>query len=77
LVVTNLFNNSSQDSTSNETVYTASNQNPARTMQSFNPFTTEPVEGVHYELSPDFGRPLEVSDYQAPREFFVGFGFRF
>jgi hypothetical protein len=76
-VVNNLFNNSGQDSTSNETVYTASNQNPGRTMQPFNPFTTQPVEGVHFELSPDFGHALETADYQAPRQFYVGLGFRF
>jgi outer membrane receptor protein involved in Fe transport len=76
-VVSNLFNNSGQDNTSNQTVYTASNQNPARTMQAFNPFTTEPVEGVHYELSADFGKALSADDYQRPREFYFGGGFRF
>ncbi|MBP1606017.1 MAG: hypothetical protein H6Q08_1391 [Acidobacteria bacterium] len=77
LVAINLFNNSGQDGTSNQTVYTASNQNPSRTMQTFNPFTTEPVEGVHYELSPDFGKALSADDYQRPREYYFGFGFRF
>jgi hypothetical protein len=77
VVVSNLFNNSARDGTGNETVYTAANQNPARTLQAFNPFTTVPVEGVHYELSPDFGVALESSDYQLPREYYVGFGFRF
>ncbi|MGE0453117.1 MAG: TonB-dependent receptor [Vicinamibacteria bacterium] len=77
VIVDNLFNQSAQDSSGNETVYTAGNQNPARTMQSFNPFTTEPVEGVHYELGPDFGRPLAASDYQTPRTFQFAVGFRF
>jgi hypothetical protein len=76
-VVNNLFNNSGQDGTSNETVYTASNQNPSRTMRAFNPFTETPVEGVHYELSPDFGKALSADDYQRPREYYFGFGFRF
>ena len=76
-VINNLFNTSGQDSTSNETVYTASNQNPGRTLQAFNPFITTPVEGTHYELSPDFGKALSADDYQRPREFFFGGGFRF
>jgi len=77
VIVDNLFNQSAQDSSGNETVYTFGNQNPARTMQSFNPFTTQPVEGVHYELGPDFGRPLAASDYQSPRTFQFAVGFRF
>ena len=72
-----VFNNSAQDDTTDETVYTASNQNPGRTMQPFNPFTTQPIEGVHYELSPNFGQPLEADDYQNPRKWYFGFGFRF
>jgi hypothetical protein len=76
-VVNNLFNNSGQDGTSNETVYTASNQNPGRTLQPFNPFTETPVEGVHYELSPDFGQALSADEYQRPREYYFGLGFRF
>jgi hypothetical protein len=58
-------------------VYNASNQNPERTMQAFNPFTTEPVEGVHYQLGPNFGKPISSSAYQTPRDWYVGVGFRF
>ncbi len=76
-VVDNLFNQSAQDDTTNETVFTAANQNPARTLRAFNPFTETPVEGVHYQLSPDFGRPLEAADYQLPRSFYLAVGFRF
>jgi hypothetical protein len=76
-IVNNVFNNSGQDNTSNETIYTASNQNPAGTMRAFNPFTETPVEGVHYQLGPEFGRALSADDYQRPREFMVAAGFRF
>lgn len=77
LVVDNLFNQAAQDGSGDETVFTASNQNPGRTLQAFNPFTTTPVEGVHYELSPSFGRPISADDYQSPRSFFFALGFRF
>jgi hypothetical protein len=76
-VVENLFDQSAQDGSGNETVLTASNQNAARTLQAFNPFTTTPVLGVHYELGPDFGRPISADDYQNPRSVYFSIGFRF
>jgi outer membrane receptor for ferrienterochelin and colicin len=77
IIVDNLFNQSAQDSSGDETVFTAGNQNPAGTMQTFNPFTTQPVQGVNYELGPNFGRPLEAADFQLPRTFTFAVGFRF
>lgn len=77
VIVDNLFNQSAQDTTSDETVFTAANQNPARTLQPFNPFTMQPVQGVHYELGPNFGQPLEAADFQVPRTFTFALGFRF
>ncbi len=76
-VLENLFDQSAQDRSGNETVFTFSNQNPARTLQRFNPFTETPVEGVHYQLGPDFGRGVEAADYQIPRTFSFAVGFRF
>ena len=76
-VVNNMFNNTGQDGTSNQTVFTASNQNPARTLVAFDPFNTTPVEGVHYQLSDQFGAALSADDYQPARTFFFGGGFRF
>jgi hypothetical protein len=46
-------------------------------MQAFNPFTTTPVDGVHYQRGPDFGRALSADDYQSPRSFYFALGFRF
>jgi hypothetical protein len=43
----------------------------------FNPFTDEPVRGVHYELPPTFGKPTSAADYQLPRTFRVSMGVRF
>ena len=77
IVVDNLFNQAAQVSTGNQTVFSASNQNASRTMQAFNPFTTAPVEGINYQLGPDFGRALSASDYQTARSCFVSLGFKY
>ena len=45
--------------------------------QAFNPFTTTPVEGVHWAKSPTFGRALNRFAYTTPRTFSVNFGVRF
>jgi hypothetical protein len=43
----------------------------------FNPFTETPVEGVHWRLGNDFGKPLSPAAFQAPRTFLFSVGFRF
>ena len=50
---------------------------PARGLARFNPFTEKPVEGTHYILGPNFGKPDDESDYQTPRTFRVSLGLRF
>jgi hypothetical protein len=45
--------------------------------QPFNPFTTTPIEGVHWDKSPTFGRALNRFAYTTPRTFSVNFGVRF
>jgi Carboxypeptidase regulatory-like domain/TonB-dependent Receptor Plug Domain/TonB dependent receptor len=45
--------------------------------QAFNPFTTTPVRGVHWDYSPTFGQPLAFDDYQAARQFSFSAGIRF
>lgn len=46
-------------------------------LQDFDPFTTTPVEGVDFELSSNFGQPLNENDFQTPRTFRFSVGFRF
>ncbi len=46
-------------------------------LAAFNPFTTAPVRGVHWDLGSDFGQPTEAADYQVPRTFRFSVGFRF
>jgi outer membrane receptor for ferrienterochelin and colicin len=46
-------------------------------LTAFNPFTTTPVEGVHYTFGPNFGKPTNREAYQDPREYRVSFGVRF
>ena len=77
VIVDNLFNQSAQTSSGNQTVFSAASQNPAGTMQAFNPFTTVPVEGLNYQLGPDFGRALSAGDYQSARSVYFSIGFRY
>jgi outer membrane receptor protein involved in Fe transport len=43
----------------------------------FNPFTTTPIEGVHWQKGPNFGKPVNQLDYQQPRTYRFSVGFRF
>jgi hypothetical protein len=43
----------------------------------FNPYTEEPVAGLHYVTGESFGEPVRSGDYQAPRTFQVSLGVRF
>lgn len=45
-------------------------------LQTFNPFTTTPVEGVHWRKGPNFGKPTSEGNLQDPREFVVSIGLR-
>jgi len=46
-------------------------------LSAFNPFTEKPVEHVHYEKGPNFGKADSEIDYQAPRTFRLSIGLRF
>ncbi len=46
-------------------------------MTPFNPFTTQPVEGVNWRKAPTFGQPTSRFAYQTPRTYQVAFGVRF
>ena len=63
----------------NQTVDTAVRTNITHPTlyQSFNPFTTTPVEGVHWAKSPTFGLALNRFAYTTPRTFRLTFGVRF
>ena len=43
----------------------------------FNPFTTDPVRGTHWDLAPTFGQPQNRFAYQIPRTFRLAVGIRF
>jgi outer membrane receptor protein involved in Fe transport len=45
--------------------------------QAFNPFTTVPVQGVHWNYGPNFGTALNRFAYTTPRMFRINFGIRF
>jgi hypothetical protein len=56
------------------TVQTNANVN---TIPAFNPFTTQPTEGVNWRKAPTFGQPLSRFAYQTPRTFQFSLGVRF
>jgi outer membrane receptor for ferrienterochelin and colicin len=45
--------------------------------QTFNPFTTAPVQGVNWDVAPTFGTALNRLAYTSPRALRVTFGVRF
>jgi hypothetical protein len=49
----------------------------ANILQTFNPFTTVPVEGVQWAKGANFGKALNRLAYTSPRGFRVSFGVRF
>jgi Carboxypeptidase regulatory-like domain/TonB-dependent Receptor Plug Domain len=46
-------------------------------LQPFDPAKQTPIEGVHYQLAPNFGQPLNNLAYQTPRTFRMSLGARF
>lgn len=72
-VCNNVFDEDSLTSF-NTTVLGKSNDS---SLQAFNPFTTEPVEGVHWKKGPSFGQATSPSSYQSPRTYYFSAGIRF
>ncbi len=58
----------------NTTVQTAVN---TATLQAFNPFTTTPIEGVHWRKGDQFGQAIARTAYTTPRTFRFSVGVRF
>lgn len=46
-------------------------------LEPFNPFTTKPVEGVHWRRGNNFGKPTNELHFQQPRTFRMSVGFKF
>ncbi|HNX49111.1 MAG TPA: TonB-dependent receptor [Thermoanaerobaculaceae bacterium] len=83
--VTNLFNEQGAE-TVDTTVLTRYNQ--AAAFARLDPFTETPREapqgssptaadGYHWQKGPNFGRAMQVTDFQTPRTFTLSFGVRF
>ncbi len=71
--VFNVFNNHAAIAV-DTTVLSAAN---ASGFQRFNPFTTQPVQGVNWNYGPNFGKARNAADYQTPRTFQLSVGARF
>lgn len=77
-VVANLFNQAAYTGGGTRTeLPTVITNATDKTLPAFNPFTTQPVEGVNYRVPATFGTPLVSADYQAPRRFYTSMGIRF
>ena len=72
-IVTNLANNAARQR-GDININTRFNNTA---FQAFNPFTTAPVQGVHWDYSPTFGQPQAFDDYQPARQFGFSAGLRF
>jgi len=70
--VINVFNEDAVV-TPNTTVLARTSQG----MESFNPFTTDPVQGVNWDFGSSFGEPQSAGAYQQPRTLRFSFGLRF
>ncbi len=70
--VTNLFNQNGVID-GNVNVLDATNSG----LEAFNPFTESPVQGVHWDLDPEFGEPINDGDFQLPRQYRISVGLRF
>jgi hypothetical protein len=71
--VTNVFNEQAVI-TPNTTVLTARNDG---SLESFDPFTETPVEGVNWRKGDSWGEAQSEGAYQLPRTFRISFGLRF
>jgi outer membrane receptor for ferrienterochelin and colicin len=69
----NLFNQTAQVG-GDETILTS---DTTSTMAKFNPFTTQPVEGVNWAKGPLFGQATSSGAYQLPRTYGFSVGVRF
>jgi hypothetical protein len=72
-VITNLFHNAAR-MRGDIGINTRTNN---AAFQTFNPFTTTPVQGTHWDFSPTYGQPQAFDDYQPSRVFSFSAGVRF
>jgi outer membrane receptor for ferrienterochelin and colicin len=84
--VINVFNEQRVDTTASNffdtSVLSADNagacsQSPTGRCLAFNPLTERPVEGVHWQKGPNFGKGINPFAYQTPRTFRFSVGLRF
>jgi hypothetical protein len=72
-VLTNAFNNAARTRGDIAVLTRFNNTGYA----AFNPFTTTPVQGEHWQYGPSFGQPQAYDDYQQARLFSLSAGIRF
>lgn len=72
-VLINLFNTSAV--INGDTAINTNNN--VKTYQAFNPFTTQPQQGINWDYGANFGQPQNETHYQTPRTFNFSVGLRF
>jgi hypothetical protein len=75
--VLNLFNQFALFNLANNEINTSAltARSTARSTMVFNPFTTTPVQGVHWDKDEDFGKSTAAGAYTLPRTFQFSVGF--
>jgi hypothetical protein len=71
--VINLFNNSAVI----DPDVTVLDATVSSAFETFNPFAETPVQGVHWDFGPDFGKARDEEGFQDPRTYRFSVGFRF
>jgi len=75
--VWNVFNQSAIADVNNIDITTRTRDGGTTSLTAFNPFTTAPQQGLHWELGPNFGLARNKNAYQVPRQFRFSVGVRF
>lgn len=75
--VWNVFNSSPIADVNNIDITTRTRDGGATNLSAFDPFRETPIEGVHWELGPNFGRARNRNAYLVPRQARFSVGIRF
>jgi hypothetical protein len=75
--VWNLFNQDAIADVNNIDITTRTRDGGTTTLTAFNPFTTTPQQGIHWEPGPNFGTARNKNAYQVPRQIRFSVGIRF
>ncbi|MEO5763589.1 MAG: hypothetical protein ABIR28_14905, partial [Vicinamibacteria bacterium] len=73
----NVFNRQALENLNSISTSVRTNATNSTLYTRFNPFSTQPVQGVNWDLAPTFGQPLDRFAYTTPRTIQFSVGVRF